>query len=172
MYIFTILRSKIMFTSLSKPVKSEALPGFLGKEGNKGIYFRETGEQRPNFEGNRGTKTIFGNRKHKKTHFRFLGNMGTSQFISGEQGNKYPPPPRRASKARNIFDSFMTVNIQAIYILVMHEGNQKHRHLGSVEKNKPPKPLHPPKLLHYNNLLLKICYIICLNIDLYMYRYT
>ena len=33
----------------------------------------------------RGTKTILGNREHKKIHFRFLGNRGTSQFISGEQ---------------------------------------------------------------------------------------
>ena len=40
-----------------------------------------------------GTKTILGNREHKKTNFRFLENMGTSQFISGEQGNRYPPPP-------------------------------------------------------------------------------
>ena len=38
----------------------------------------------------RGTKTILGNREHKKTNFRFLGNRGTSQFISGEQGNRYP----------------------------------------------------------------------------------
>ena len=45
----------------------------------------------PHFEGNRGTKTILGNREHKKTNFRFLGNRGTSQFISGEQGNRYPP---------------------------------------------------------------------------------
>ena len=44
-----------------------------------------------NFEGNRGTKTILGNREHKKTNFRFLGNSGTSHFISGEQGNRYPP---------------------------------------------------------------------------------
>ena len=48
----------------------------------------------PNFEGNRGTKTILGNREHKKTNFRFLGNRGTSLFISGEQGKRwYPPPP-------------------------------------------------------------------------------
>ena len=38
----------------------------------------------------RGTKTILGNREHKKTNFRFLGNRGTIQFISGEQGNRYP----------------------------------------------------------------------------------
>ena len=54
----------------------------------------------PNFEGNRGTKTILGNREHKKTNFRFLGNRGTSLFISGEQGKRWyppPPPPGRAS---------------------------------------------------------------------------
>ena len=42
-------------------INKEALPGVLG---NKGIYFRVTGEQRLNFEGNRGTKTILGNREH------------------------------------------------------------------------------------------------------------
>ena len=36
-----------------------------------------TGEQRLTFEGNRGSKTI-------------LGNTETSQFSSGEQGNRYP----------------------------------------------------------------------------------
>ena len=44
------------------------------------------------FQGNkgqslRGTTTILGNREHKKTNFRFRGDRGTSQFISGEQGN-------------------------------------------------------------------------------------
>ena len=63
----------------------------FGEQGKKGIYFRGTEEQRSNFEGNMGTKTILGNREHKKTNFRFLGNRGTSQFISGEQGNRYPP---------------------------------------------------------------------------------
>ena len=36
---------------------TEALPGVLGN-GKKGIYFRGTGEQRLNFEGNRGTDNI------------------------------------------------------------------------------------------------------------------
>ena len=64
--------------------------------GGMGIHFKGTGEQMPNFEGNRGTKTILGNTEHKKTNFRFKGNRGvkgTSQFISGEQGNRYPLPP-------------------------------------------------------------------------------
>ena len=61
----------------------------FGEQGEKGIYFKGTGEQRPNFEGNRGRKTILGN--IRKQIFVFLGNRGTSQFISGEQGNRYPP---------------------------------------------------------------------------------
>ena len=43
-----------------------------------------------NFEGNWGTMTILGNREDKKTYFRFFGNRGTSQFISGGQVNRYP----------------------------------------------------------------------------------
>ena len=69
----------------------EALPGVLGNRGNRAFI---SGEQRPNFEGNRGTKTILGNREHKKTIFFFWGgggNRGTSQFISGEQRNSNPP---------------------------------------------------------------------------------
>ena len=53
----------------------------------------------PNFERNRGTKTIFGNWEHKKTNIRFSENRGTSQFLSGEQGNRYPPG--RASQLTN-----------------------------------------------------------------------
>ena len=30
------------------------------EQGKKDIYFKGTGEHRPNFEGNRGTKTILG----------------------------------------------------------------------------------------------------------------
>ena len=51
----------------------------LGNWGSKGKFL-----------GEQGTKTILGNMEHKKTNFRFLGNRGTSQFISGEQGNRYP----------------------------------------------------------------------------------
>ena len=57
----------------------------FGGQGKKGIYFMGTGEQRPNFDRNRGTKTILGNLR-KQIH----DIWGTSQFISGEQGNRYP----------------------------------------------------------------------------------
>ena len=45
---------------------TEALPGVLGNRGKRAFI---SGEQRLNYEGNRGTKTIFGNREHKKTDF-------------------------------------------------------------------------------------------------------
>ena len=66
-------------------------PRGFREQGKKGIYFRGTGEQRPNFEGKRGTKTILGNREHKKAIFNFWGNRGTSQFISGETREQVPP---------------------------------------------------------------------------------
>ena len=74
----------------TKAVRSinEALPGVLGNRGkrvfisgeqwNKGQILRGTGEQRQYW----GTGNI------RKQIFDF---WGTSQFISGEQGNRYPP---------------------------------------------------------------------------------
>ena len=41
-----------------------------------GIYFRGIGEQRPKFEVKRGTKTILGNREHKKNKFSIFGEHG------------------------------------------------------------------------------------------------
>ena len=48
----------------------EALPGVLGNRGKRVFISGEqrvflSGEQRFNFEGNRETKTILGNREHK-----------------------------------------------------------------------------------------------------------
>ena len=57
--------------------------GFWGT-GVKGINLRGTGEQSPNFEGNRGTKIIHVlAKKEHKIFCRYLGNRGTSHFISG-----------------------------------------------------------------------------------------
>ena len=70
---------------------SEALPGVLGNSGIRVFYFRGTGKQRPNFEGNRGTKTIFGNRENKKTNFRFWGKGEQDNLFQGNKGT--PPPP-------------------------------------------------------------------------------
>ena len=49
--------------------------GVLGNRGKGGIYFRDAGEQRPNFKGKGGTKTRL-----------YL----CSPFPTGEQGNGYP----------------------------------------------------------------------------------
>ena len=85
----------LFFANMLEVLKIDvALPGFLGNRGGgKGIYFRGTGQQSPNVQGNSGTMTIFGNREHKKTNFRFRGNRGTSQLF---QGNRYRPAPGNA----------------------------------------------------------------------------
>ena len=54
----------------------EALPGVWGNRGN-GHKFQGTRGTKANFEENRETKTILGNREQKK----IWGNRGTSQFI-------------------------------------------------------------------------------------------
>ena len=69
-------------------VGSEAPMGF-GELGEKDTYFKETGEQRQNVEGLRGTNAIFLGEHEKqrqywgtgntRKHFLFLGNRGTSQ---------------------------------------------------------------------------------------------
>ena len=58
--------------------------------------FWGTGETGDLFQGNkgqilRGTKTILGNREHKKTYFRYWGNRGTSQFFQGIKGTGTSP---------------------------------------------------------------------------------
>ena len=50
------------------------------------IYFKRTGKQRPNFEGNSGTKTKSGNREHKKSFFIHFGGTGEQAHLF--QGNK------------------------------------------------------------------------------------
>ena len=44
-----------------------------------------SGEQMPPFEGYRGTKTLLGNRGHKKCLFLFLRTWVQANFYSGEQ---------------------------------------------------------------------------------------
>ena len=75
---------------------NEALPGVLGNSG-KGFYFRGRGigEQRTNFEGNRGTKTILGNREHKKTNFDFWGTWEQAYLFQGNKGGGGDSIPAR-----------------------------------------------------------------------------
>ena len=56
-----------MGTMVESVVHSLQMMPSKGFFGNRD--FRGTGEQRPNFEGNWGTKTILGNREHLKTIF-------------------------------------------------------------------------------------------------------
>ena len=84
----------------------EALPGVWG---NKGIYFRGTGEQRPNFEGNRGTG--------EQRQYWGTGNIENKFLILGEQGNKpvyfsgtreqVPHPTGRAYSNNKTHDSVL-----------------------------------------------------------------
>ena len=66
------------------------------------IYFRGAGEQRQNFEGNRGTnlKTIFGNRVHKKTVFLIFGEQAS--LFQGNKGTGTPPPWEDLTIVENI----------------------------------------------------------------------
>ena len=66
-------------------------PTGFGEQGNKGIYFRGTWEQRPNFEGNRETKTILGNREHRKQIFHFWGTREQANLFEGNKGTGTPP---------------------------------------------------------------------------------
>ena len=63
------------------------LPGVLGNRGKMSFI---SGEQRPNFEGN---KDNIGEQGTQENKFSIFGNMGTNQFISGEQVPPPPPPP-------------------------------------------------------------------------------
>ena len=47
-------------------------------------------EHRQNFEGNRGTKTILGNRKYKKQIFDFLGTGEQANLFQGNKGTGTP----------------------------------------------------------------------------------
>ena len=56
--------------------------------GEQGQLFQ--GNKMSKNEGNRGAKAILENREHRKLRFE---NKRKCQFISGEQGNRYTPPP-------------------------------------------------------------------------------
>ena len=55
----------------------------------------------PNFEGNRGTKTILGNREHRKQFFNFGGTWEQANLFQENKGTGNPPG--RASLVGMIF---------------------------------------------------------------------
>ena len=110
----------------------------FGGTGIKGIYFRGTGKQRPHFEGNRGTKTILGNRENKKTNFRFLESRGTSQFIPGEQGKMYTLGRPLCWEATLILALKWPVyqHQSNFWVIVCLESRRNHREMLSVNFKK------------------------------------
>ena len=66
---------------------SEALQGVLGNRGNKAFI---SGEQGNKGQILRGTKTILGNREHKKTNFRFWGTGEQANIFQGNNGTGTP----------------------------------------------------------------------------------
>ena len=62
----------------------------FGEQGKKGIYFRGTGEQRSNFEGNRRTKTILGTGNIRKQIFDFKGTGEQANLFQGNKGTGTP----------------------------------------------------------------------------------
>ena len=65
--------------------------------GHKGIFFRGTWKQRPllpNFEGNRGTKTILENIEHRKQNFDFWVTGEQANLFQGNKGIGTLPPER------------------------------------------------------------------------------
>ena len=84
-------------TFILESQRFEALPGVLGKQGNKGIFF--SGEQGNKGLKIKGTQAILGNRKHSKSRFCF-GEQG--HFFEGNKGTGTPTPhnyhPGRASE--------------------------------------------------------------------------
>ena len=61
--------------------------------GEKDIYFRRSEEKGQNL---RGTKAIFGNRKHKKTNFLFGGKRKKPIYFRGTRKQVPHPLPERA----------------------------------------------------------------------------
>ena len=82
----------------------------LGKQ-EKMAFF--PGEQMPHFEGNRGTKTILGNREHKKTKFQFLGTGEQANLFQGYKGTGAPFPPPPHTRAR-IWEGLYKGHLEAI----------------------------------------------------------
>ena len=72
----------------------EAVQGVCGTGETGNSFHGGTREKRSNFEGNRGTKTILGNKEHKIFCFDF---WRTGEQANLFQGNKGTGTPRRAS---------------------------------------------------------------------------
>ena len=63
-----------------------------GEQGNKGNFFRGTGEQRPKNKGNRGTQAILENREHTKSRVCCWGTRERGHLFEGNKGTGTPAP--------------------------------------------------------------------------------
>ena len=73
-------------------------PRGFGEQGNKGIYFRGTGEQRPNFEGKQGEqRQYWGTGNIENQIFDIWGTGEQANLFQGNKGTG--TPPGRASGA-------------------------------------------------------------------------
>ena len=69
---------------------NKALPGVLGNRGKRGIYFRRTGEQRPNFEGTGEQRQYWGTGNIRKQIFDFWGTWEQASLFQGNKGTGTP----------------------------------------------------------------------------------
>ena len=77
------------FTYPKRVTVNEALPLFFGT-GEKGIYFRGTGEQRQNVEGDRGRIQYWGTEYIQKQIFDFWGTGKQANLFQGNMGTGTP----------------------------------------------------------------------------------
>ena len=91
-----------------RPINSTCIYRGIVEQGKMALI---SGEQRPNLERNRGTKTTLGNREHEKRNFRFWGTDPI--YFRGTREQAPPPPtPRRAS--------FLQWTQNNLLILILH----------------------------------------------------
>ena len=72
-----------------------------------------SGEQRSNFEGNRGTKTIWGTGNIRKQMFDFWGTGEQANLLQGNKGTGTPP-------SWEGLDNDVAHMVATIFILVAH----------------------------------------------------
>ena len=87
------IRQIYYYYSYNNDDNNEVLPGFFLEQGNKAIHFSGTREQESKTEGNRGEQRQFwGTGNIENQNFDF-GEQEKMSIFSGEQRNRYPPPP-------------------------------------------------------------------------------
>ena len=79
----------------------------------------------PKNKGNRGTQAIFRNREHRKSRFCLWGTREQGHYFEGEQGNRYPPPPREgfATGLDDIPDSLYLFGLNETFLIAKSEAS-------------------------------------------------